>query len=130
MRAALFIALPALLASVPAQAMAAANPEAKLARILEGRVGGKPVDCIDLRQVRSTKIINDAAILYKMADGTVYLNRPESGRTWLNDWDALLTRTQSSRLCSIDVVHMYDPVSDIQKGTVFLGDFVPYRRAE
>jgi hypothetical protein len=129
MRAALFIAFPALLASIPAQAMAPASPEARLARTLEGRVAGERVDCIDLRQVRSTEVINDTAILYKMTDGTVYLNRPEAGRTSLNQWDVLLTRTQTSRLCSIDVVDMYDPVLGVQKGPVFLGEFVPYRRA-
>lgn len=129
MRAALLIAFPALIASVSAQAMAPVDPEARLARTLEGRIAGEPVDCINLRQVRSTEVISDTAILYKMSDGTVYLNRPEAGRGSLNQWDALLTRTHTSRLCSIDVVNMYDPRSGFQKGTIFLGDFIPYRKA-
>ena len=34
----------------------------------------------------------------------------------------------NSRLCSIDTVTMIDPVSGTFRGTVFLGEFVPYRR--
>lgn len=129
MRAALLLTFPALLVSLSAQAIAPQSPEARLSSALDGRVAGERVECINLRRVRSTEIVNDTAILYRMADGTVYLNRPEAGQTSLNEWDALLTRTQTSRLCRIDVVQVYDPLSGIEKGAVFLGDFVPYRTA-
>lgn len=129
MRAAILFALPALLAAMPAQAAAPLAPEERLARALEGRVAGEPVDCINLRQVRSTEVIDDTAILYKVGS-TVYLNQPDAGEQSLNRWDAMLTRTHSSRLCSVDVVHMVDPLTGFQSGSVFLGEFVPYRRAE
>ena len=38
--------------------------EAELAEALEGRVAGEPLDCIDTYRIRSTRIINDTAILY------------------------------------------------------------------
>lgn len=102
-------------------------PEAQLARALEGRVAGKPVNCISLRQVRSSTIINDTAILYDMGE-TLYVNRPRAGAGSLDSWDILVTRTFSDQLCSIDTVTLYDSGSRIPGGVVFLGDFVPYRR--
>jgi hypothetical protein len=102
--------------------------EERLARALEGRVAGEPVNCIQLRNVRSSRIIDDTAILYD-AGSTIYVNRPRAGRESLDQWDVLVTRLHSSQLCSIDVVHLYDSASRFQTGTVFLGDFVPYRKA-
>ncbi len=103
------------------------DPEVRLARALEGRVAGKPVDCIQLRSIRSSRIIDDTAILYDTG-GTLYVNRPRAGRESLDQWDTLVTRTHSSQLCSIDVVHLYDTGSRMQTGSVFLGEFVPYRK--
>ena len=104
------------------------DPEAELARALQGRVAGKPVDCISLPRVRSSRIIDKTAILYD-AGGTIYVNRPRTGRESLDDWDVLVTKTHSSQLCSIDVVSLYDSSSRMQSGIVFLGEFVPYRKA-
>ena len=103
------------------------TPEAELARELRGRTAGEPVDCISLRQIRSSRIIDDTAILYD-AGHTIYVNRPRSGRESLDRWDTLVTRLHSDRLCSIDTVTLYDSTSRFTTGFVFLGDFVPYRR--
>jgi hypothetical protein len=119
-----------LAASLSAAAGAAAkpDPEAKLAQALSGRIAGAPVDCVNLRDIRSSKIIDGTAILYEAAGGTIYVNRPDAGRESLNGWDVLVTKTHSSRLCSIDVVHLYDTAARMQTGSVFLGEFVPYRK--
>lgn len=119
-----------LMAGVTAGAGAASrlDPEAKLAEALNGRTAGAPVDCLNLRDIRSSRIINRTAILYETSGGTIYVNRPESGRESLDDWDVLVTRPHMNRLCSIDVVDLYDPGARTQTGTVFLGEFVPYRK--
>lgn len=119
-------AAPALGGQAPDRA---ADREAELARALEGRVAGEPVDCVDLRRVRSSRIINDTAILYD-AGTTIYVNRPRSGAEALNRNDTMVTNLHSSRLCSIDTVRMVDPMSRMMRGIVFLGEFVPYRRVE
>jgi hypothetical protein len=80
-----------------------------------------------LRNVRSTRIIDRTAIVYQTGN-TLYVNRPRNGASTLDRWDTLVTKTHSSRLCSIDVVQLYDTSSRMQTGFVFLGDFVPYRR--
>jgi hypothetical protein len=99
-----------------------------LAEALSGRVAGAPVDCVNLRDIRSSKIINRTAILYETGGGTIYVNRPDAGRESLDDWDVLVTKTHASRLCSIDVVSLYDTSARMQTGVVFLGEFVPYRK--
>ncbi len=108
-------------------AMAAPDREAQLARALDGRVAGDPVDCIDLHRVRGSRIISDTAILYEVGS-TIYVNRPRSGASSLNQWDALVVRLPSTRLCSIDAVRLVDPQTRMMTGVVMLGDFVPYRR--
>ena len=124
--------LPFLLAglflAVPGQARERLAPEAELARALEGRVAGDAVDCVNLQRIHSTRIIQDTAILYD-AGSIIYVNRPRSGAESLDRWDTLLTRTFGSRLCSIDTVRLLDSGSQIATGLVFLGDFVPYRKA-
>nr|WP_232475915.1 hypothetical protein [Sphingomonas formosensis] len=105
----------------------AAAGEAKLAKALQGRVAGKPVSCINLRDIDSSEIIDGTAILYKVGS-TTYVNRPKIGADSLR-WDPILvTDTHSSQLCSIDTVKLIDRSSHFYQGFVGLGDFVPYRK--
>ena len=128
MRKLFWLALGALIVATPALARSAADGEAELAKALADRVAGEPVDCVNLRQVRSTRVIAGTGILYDTGS-TIYLNRPTSGARSLDRWDTLVTRLHSSHLCSVDVVHLYDSGSRMQSGFVFLDKFVPYRRA-
>jgi len=128
-----FILIAACLGLLGGTGAAIAHPsdksqgEAKLARALEGRVAGAPVDCIQLRDIRSSRIIDGIAILYDTGS-TIYLNRPASGASWLDDNDVLVTDTHSSQLCSIDVVRLFDSASHAPDGSVGLGKFIPYTR--
>jgi hypothetical protein len=106
-----------------------ADHEAELARILQGRVAGEPVSCIDLHRVQSSQIVNDTAIVYR-AGGVIYVNRPESGAEGLDRRDTMVTHLFSTQLCNVDTVTMVEPVSGSFRGVVMLGDFVPYRRIE
>lgn len=112
-----------------AAAPSAANQrsEAKLAKALEGRTPGKPVDCIQLHNIQSSRIFNGTAILYDTGS-KLYLNRPTSGASSLRDSDVLVTDTHSPQLCSIDIVRLYDNTSHMQDGFVGLGKFVPYTK--
>jgi hypothetical protein len=118
------------LVSAPAQSRTPleSKSEAQLARALHDRIAGKPVDCLNLHDIRSSQIIDRTAILYETTGGTLYLNRPDSGQSSLNRGDVLVTDTHSHQLCSIDVVRLYDTSSRMQTGVVFLGEFVPYRK--
>jgi hypothetical protein len=111
-------------------APAAATPrgEAELARMLEGRVAGEPVDCVNLRQVRSTQVIDDTAIVYQVGR-TLYVNRPRNPDA-LDRWDTQIVRPFNSRLCSVDTVQTVQPGTRMFTGIVFLGEFVPYEQTD
>jgi hypothetical protein len=101
--------------------------EGELARAIQGREAGAPVQCIDLHRIRNSRIITDTAIIYD-AGSVIYVNRPANGADQLNQWDTMVTRTSTSQLCNVDTVTMVDRASHSFTGVVFLGDFVPYRR--
>lgn len=124
MRKIITAALAAAALAAPAAA-APRNPDAELAKLLDGRVAGKPVDCISLHRLNATRIIDRRAIVYQ--DGrTLYVNTPRGGAETLRDDDVLLTKTFSDQLCSIDTVHLLDRYSHFPRGFVSLGAFVPY----
>lgn len=123
------IAISAALAAIALSAGAGAAslaPDAQLAKILDGRVAGKPVDCINLRDIQSSQIIDKTAIVYRVGN-RLYVNRP-SGAYQLNDDDILVTKTIGSQLCQIDMVRLVDRTSHFPSGAVTLGEFVPYTK--
>jgi hypothetical protein len=126
------LALGALLAvsSIPALAATNANVrgEARLAKALDGRVAGKPVSCINFRDIRSTEIIDRTGILYRTGGRRLYVNTPRMGQTSLDDDDILVTRTLGSQLCSLDTVRLFDRGARFETGFVGLGEFVPYTK--
>ncbi len=128
MRKAISLILAGLaMSAVPALA-ASPDREAELDQALAGRVAGEPVDCINLRNATQTTVIDDTAILYRIGS-TIYVNRPRNGAESLDRSDTMVNRLYGgSRLCSIDTVRMVDLHSGFMTGTVFLGEFVPYRR--
>lgn len=120
----------AMLAPGAAQARERLSGEAQIAKALDGRVAGEPVDCIAItRGNQSSQVIPGEAIIYKNGS-TLYLNRPRAGAESLSDRDIMVTRPFGSRLCSTDTVVLHDRYSHFVTGTVFLGEFVPYRKVE
>lgn len=118
-----------MMASGPASASSPQGEE-ELERALAGRVAGQPVQCITTFQSSSSRIIDRTAIIFRVGS-TLYVNRPRSGAESLDRSDALFSRRfgPASRLCSDETMRVIDPNSGIMNGIVFLGDFVPYRRA-
>lgn len=112
--------------SVPAMARPLSG-EAALAKEIEGRVPGKPVNCIPLTSIRSSRIIDRTAIVYD-AGRTIYVNRPRGGASSLSRWDILVSKPTGSQLCNLDIVRLADQTNRFPKGSVSLGDFVPYKK--
>jgi hypothetical protein len=119
----------AALGAATAASAASLPPEERLARMLDGRVAGKPVSCISQYNIRSAEIIDDTAIVYRVGS-KLYVNRPRSGASWLDRDDILATRTIGSQLCRVDAVRLIDRASRFPTGFVLLGDFVPYTRVK
>jgi hypothetical protein len=130
MRASLTLIAATALAMLTMPALArdrSQDGEAALAKITAGRTAGEPVDCINLRDIRNSEIVPDTGIVYRMNNGTLFVNRPNGGGILGYD-DILVTRTYGSRLCRIDIVSLIDRGSRMSSGSVALNDFVPYSR--
>ncbi len=124
---AIAVATAAALLSAPAvYAKQKMTGEEKLAKILEGREAGEPVDCISMHRTRNARIIDKTAIVYD-AGRVIYVNRPTNPRQ-LDDDDIMVTKLHTSQLCSVDVVRLRDRSSFFPSGFVGLEKFVPYRK--
>jgi len=126
-RIALVLAAGAALLMAPAlQAREKLTGEEKLAKILEGRVAGQPVDCIPLNVPRSTRIIDKTAIVYD-AGSVIYVNRPSNARALDRD-DIMVSEPFGSQICKLDTVRLHDRSNFWFSGFVGLEKFVPYRK--
>lgn len=118
-----------LLAGAAADAKPRLTPEQELAKALDGRVAGKPQDCLYLPRIVSTRIYDKTAIVYD-AGTTLWVNRPDSGASTLDDNDIMVTTPFGSQLCSVDIVRMVDRNGGFWRGSVGLGKFVPYTKVK
>ena len=100
--------------------------EAKLAKMLEGRVAGEPESCIQTFPGGNLTVVDGAALVYKRGR-TLWVNVPADPAS-LDDRDALLTRVHGTQLCRTDIVTTFDPSGGFYTGNIFLGEFVPYRK--
>jgi hypothetical protein len=122
------IALGALAATGALEARPRLTGEAELARLLEGRVAGRPMDCLMLTQTDDVRIIDKTALVYG-SGRTIYVNRPRHPQDLDRD-DILVTRLHMPQLCKLDAVRLHDRSSHMFSGFVTLEQFVPYRRIE
>ena len=100
--------------------------EEKLAKLLEGREAGAPVDCISFSQSRDARVIDKTAIVYG-SGRTIWVNRPTNADD-LDDDDVMVTKTSLSQLCRLETVRMHDRSQFFFTGFVGLNQFVPYRK--
>ncbi len=118
-----------LLIGAAADAKPRLTPEQQLAKSLEGRVAGEPVNCIYLPRVNGTRVYDKTAIVYE-AGNTIWVNRPVSGAATLDDNDIILTTPFGAQLCNVDIVRMIDRNAGFWRGSVGLGQFVPYTKVK
>lgn len=102
--------------------------EAKLAKMLEGRVAGEPVSCISTPRSTRLEVIDYVGVIYD-AGQTIYVARPNNPRS-LGRGDVLIIERAGLRLCKQDVTHTIDQSLGTMSSIVFLSDFVPYTRSE
>lgn len=126
LRLAAFAALPLVLAAPAVAATVAPSGEAELARMVEGRVAGEPVDCISGSAADGMQIVDGTALVFKRGR-TLYVNRPDGART-LDEWDLPVIHQFGSQLCRQDRIELRDRHSGIPGPSIFLTKFVPYVR--
>ena len=120
----------AALAFAGATAASAGNAEeneAKLARMLEGRTAGEPVNCISALRSNRIEVIEHVGIVYD-AGSTIYVARPTDPRQ-LGRNDIVVIDRFGGQLCTNDVIRTVDRYQGYTTGAVFLEEFVPYTKA-
>lgn len=102
--------------------------EAKLAKMLEGRVAGEPQSCVQMYPNTHVRIIDETALVIDRGS-TLYVNVPQHPES-LDDDDAMKIRRTGSQLCRTDIVTTFDRTGGFYTGNIFLGEFVPYKKVE
>ncbi|MEW4466201.1 hypothetical protein AB1K62_00025 [Parasphingorhabdus sp. JC815] len=92
----------------------------------QGFTGQETTDCIQMKQVRSIRVIDRIGIIYEMPDRKIWFNRPEWGASTLKEYLVIVTQGNQNMLCSGDIVRLKDNSPDGIVGTVGLGPFVRY----
>lgn len=64
----------------------------------------KTVNCVDLRRIDHTKVVDDRNILFYMRGGGIYLNRMQQPAIGLEQSDVFAYRTHIGQLCSLDTI--------------------------
>lgn len=103
-----------------------AENEAKLARMLEGRTAGEPVNCISALNSSRMEVIEHVGIVYD-AGNTIYVARPTDPRQ-LGRNDVVVINRFGGQLCTTDVIRTVDRYQGFTTGAVFLDHFVPYTK--
>lgn len=114
--------LAAVALSVPA--LAAPNG---IEKRLATRVVGAPQNCVQRSLLRYSDVIDHKAIVYTASNGTrLYVNEPTAGLRDLDDGNILVMRSPSGLVCSNDTIDLVDRYTQLARGFVRLGKFVPY----
>jgi hypothetical protein len=94
------------------------------------RAVGEPVRCVSLAQIRSTKVIDNSTIDFRMAGGKTLRNSLPYSCPGLKFEDRFLYRTSQSQLCNVDIVRvLHDYGGRLTEGAgCGLGKFQPVER--
>ncbi len=133
MPAALLLMAFAATASAKAPEAVKLDPrEAKdLAAALDGKVPGKPVNCVPAdRGSAHLQAIGAHTLLYKVSKKLVYRNDVEGSCSGLGMGDALVSQIWNEEYCRGDIARAVDLTTGTTHGSCVLGQFVPYTPAD
>lgn len=97
-----------------------------LASELEGRVAGKPVDCIDKSRLDGPQIVDGGTLIYRESGRRIWRNDPIGGCPGLRTGDTMVIEVWGSQLCRNDHFRSVAPGSSIPGAICRLGSFTPY----
>ena len=100
-----------------------------LAKQLDGKVAGQPVNCISDYNATNMIRISDNILLYRVSGNLVYQNNLRSSCPGLGrDNDIVVSEQFGGQKCRGDLIRLVDRTSGIQGPACSLGEFVPYRK--
>jgi hypothetical protein len=108
--------------------MAQAQAQAKLNKLLAGKVPGPPQSCLPPYRQNDMIVIDDYTIAFRDGTDRVWINKPRGGCNLLSAGPyALVTHSVGGMgLCRGDIGHVVDTLSHSQVGSCVMSDFVPY----
>ncbi|SFR78286.1 hypothetical protein [Sphingomonas jatrophae] len=89
---------------------AAAPGKADREALAAARPIGAPVDCVQIRQIRDTRVRSDSVIDFVMNNNRVFRNTLPRSCPRLGFQRAFSYRTSLSQLCSVDIITVIDNV--------------------
>jgi hypothetical protein len=91
---------------------------------------GKPISCVPLASIRSTKVVDNSTIDFTMAGGKMYRNSLPQSCPGLKFEDRFSYRTSIGQLCSVDIVRvLHDYGGRLTEGAgCGLGKFQPVEK--
>lgn len=104
------------------------SDEDAYARLLTGKVAGKPQSCLDTNHTQAQLSAYGDKLVYRISRSLVYVNQTTGGCERVARGDALVTERVQSRACRGDIARTVDiRGGGFQTGTCALGDFTPYQ---
>ncbi len=104
------------------------SPE--LAKALEGRVPGKPENCISASRVNGPEIIDNRNILYRQSGARVWRNEMADKCTVLRENDILVIESYGNQICRFDRFQVINRNSGFPSAYCVLGSFTPYDKVK
>lgn len=129
MRALFIFPLLALASCATPNESSSENAQRQLARALEGRVAGTPVNCVSTSRLGGPQIIDNRTILYRESGRRVWRNDLPDDCPFLRDDRILVVELHGSSMCRNDTFSVLDRGGlRIPLGKCRLGQFTPYDR--
>lgn len=101
---------------------------ALLSKQLDGKIAGKPVNCLSDYNTNNIIRVSDSILLYRVSGRLVYRNNLRSSCPGLaRDDDIIVSEQFGGQKCRGDIIRLVDRTSGITGGVCSLGEFVPYR---
>ncbi len=94
------------------------------------RMVGEPESCIRRSSIRSTDVIDDQTIDFRMNNGDIYRNTLPNKCSGLAFEEAFSYKTSTNQLCSVDIIHVLDQTAGRldTRGACGLGKFQPIEK--
>ena len=114
---------------IPISVLAFDDKEDKVATALKKyQKTGEIENCVWIRRIHSTKVIDDFNILFRMKGNKAYLNKLPRRCPRLGFEKSFSYRLHSSQLCNVDTITVIDSSGIIHGPTCGLGKFVQYKK--
>ena len=86
---------------------------------------GKPESCVDLQNIRETRVRDDRTIDFYMRNGKVYRNTLPNKCPQLGFEERFMYETSLSKLCNVDIITVLQEPGPMRGASCGLGDFQP-----